>query len=465
MKKLKGLLVPVFSLPCDQGIGSFSKEAFSFIDILKKRNLNAWQMLPINPIAFGNSPYQSFSSFAIEELYIDLEYLVKEKLIDEYKPYKGGKRINYPKVREYKEKYFLKAFENYKTKNSNDYLTKFAQMNPRIGEYAIFMAFKDRNKGGSFQSWIFRSMDVRFTERYYYHLFLEDIAFKQYKALKKYANKNGISIIGDVPFYVSADSSDVYFNRDYFLLNRDGTPKFVSGVGPDYFSDDGQRWGNPIYNYTNLRMDGYQFFIDRFGYASTLYDYVRIDHFRAFESYYVIDAKEETARYGEWKKGVGISLFSQLYKDYPKIKIIAEDLGDNMERAYDLRDELGLPGMNILEFNLIPLLKKEYKVQKQAISYIGTHDNDTLVGWFNKLKEDDKKFLLKTLKGTEKNIYKKINRYLFDNFNNSILSFTDVLYYPSSQRINYPSTISDKNWSVRIEDLTLLDKNLKDIFK
>ena len=463
MKSLKGLLCPIFSLPNNEGIGTLGKEAFSFIDMLKKHNLNAWQILPINPISFGNSPYQSFSSFAIEELFIDLDYFLKEKLITKIKAYRGPKKkVDYNKVREYKTEIFEEAFQNYLKKYGTENLLRFGQKYHRINEYCIFQALKDRNKQGSFPYWIFKNMDQRYYARYYYHLFLQKVALYQYNLLKAYANKNGIKIIGDLPFYVSGDSSDVYFNRDYFLLNKNGEPRFIAGVGPDYFSEDGQRWGNPIYNYTNLKMDDYSFLMERIAYANELYDYVRIDHFRAFESYYVIDAKEETARNGTWKKGIGSPFFVQLFKRFPKIKIIAEDLGDNMEEAYKLRDEFELPGMNILEFNLFDILNKKSRYKADTITYIGTHDNSTLKGWWKTLSKEGQDFLIHKLNSSRKNILLDINKYLFT-YKHALLSITDLLYLDDEHRINHPSTINDDNWTLRVDSLEKMDENLKEI--
>lgn len=464
--KTKGFLCPLFALPSEFGIGDFSKEAFSFIDILTKHKFTHWQLLPLNPISYGNSPYQPFSSYALEELYVDISEFKNNGLLDGLSldfAKNNDLRIDYNKVKTSKYKIYEYAFDNYLEKYGEKELREFAINNPRIEEFATFMAFKDKNKQESFLFWKDTKMDELYKRRYYYHLFLQKTALEQYLKLKEYANKKGIKLIGDLPFYVGLDSSDVYFNKNFFLLNKDNTPKYIAGVAPDYFSKDGQRWGNPIYNFKRLKEDNYKFLIDRIVYTSKLFDIVRLDHFRAFDTYYKIDAKEETARNGKWILGPGSDFFNELYETKKDINIIAEDLGDIRPEVLELRDKYHLPGMNILEFNIFAIMNEEANYQGNYVTYIGTHDNDTLVGWYNTLKREDQQQLIKYLHSSQETIYKDFIKHLLNNYSFPILSITDILYFNTTYRINYPSTLNEANWSLKLKDFNILIKNLEEL--
>lgn len=464
--KFKGFLCPIFSLPNEYGNGDFGKEAFFFVDILKKYHFTAWQLLPLNPISYGNSPYQPFSSYAFEEIYLDIEDFQKRGLLIGFslENYKfKEERINYNKSKEVRHTIYKYAFKTYVEQNGFDELDKFLKKNKHIKEFAIFMAFKDKNNQLPFNKWKDTNYDDDFSYFYYYHAFLQMFLLKQYLKLKKYANQNGIKLIGDIPFYVGLDSSDVYFDKKYFLLNKDNTAKYIAGVAPDYFSKTGQRWGNPIYNFKTLKEDNYSFLIDRILYSSKMYDIIRLDHFRAFDSYYKIKGKEETAEHGKWVKGPGSAFFYELYRRKPNLKLIAEDLGDVTPSVFKLRDKFNLPGMNILEFNLIAIINNWVSYKPNTITYIGTHDNDTLVGYFNSLNKNDQNLILSYLKTDKDNVYKAIIRYLFKNYRYPIVSITDVLYLPSEYKINYPSTLNEANWSLKLKDFNILIKNLEEL--
>lgn len=464
--KFKGLLCPIFSLPNNFGIGDFGKEAFFFVDILKDNGFNAWQLLPLNPISYGNSPYQPFSSYAFEELYLDVKDLEKKGLLVGFSTNfskDNDVRIDYNKVKIIKHTIYQFAFKNYIEKFGFKELDKFLKCNEKIKQFAEFMAFKDKNDQLPFLNWKDTKYDDEFSYFYYYHAFLQKILLEQYLKLKKYANSKGIKLIGDIPFYVGLDSSDVYFNKKYFLLNKNNTAKYIAGVAPDYFSKTGQRWGNPIYNFKTLKEDNYAFLIDRIVYASKMYDIVRLDHFRAFDTYYKIKGTEPTAEHGKWVKGPGSDFFETLYKQKPNIKLIAEDLGDVTPGVFKLRDKYDLPGMNILEFNMFTLIRKKMCFKRNTITYIGTHDNDTLVGWYNSLNDYDKHILLEYFRSNETNIFKDMIKYLFKEYSYPILSITDILYLPSEYRINYPSTLNESNWSLKQKDFNILIKNLQEL--
>ncbi len=460
--KMNGVLMPVFSLPGKYGIGEFSKEAYSFIKILKKYGFNVWQMLPLNPVAYGNSPYQSYSSYALEELYIPLDDLYKEGLISKPRKFRYESHINYDALRVYKRKYYMEAYEN--VLNNKTYLKKiknFQKNNIRIEEYATFMARKEINNG---RSWIEWNKEDKEKEDYLklYYVFLQYKCLEAYNKLHKFAKKEGITIIGDVPFYVGYDSSDVYFNKHLFLLDEKYNPTLVAGVPPDYFSTLGQRWGNPIYNFDEMRKDGFSFIVERLAYAGKMYDEVRLDHFRAFDTYYVIPSQYEDARIGEWRFAPGYEILDTLYSKYPSIKLIAEDLGDLRDEVYTLKNHYSLPGMNILQFTLNDYIngKPLPKDDDKLITYIGTHDNDTVYGWYTTFlnKEDKEKvhnYLLSfDVKGKE--TCDRFISFAYRNFENVVISFTDFLHLGKRGRINEPSTIKMDNWSIRIKDFKAL---------
>ena len=462
--KMNGVLMPLFTLPGKYGIGEFSKEAYSFIRLLKKYDFNVWQMLPLNPVAYGNSPYQSYSSYALEELYLPLDDLYKEGLISKPRRFRYESHLNYDAVRAFKKKYYFEAYENVlKNKNYIKRLKKFQIDNPRIDEYATFMARKEINDGKAWNEW--NKVDEK-REQYlkFYYIFLQYRVLISYNKLHKYAKKMGIALIGDVPFYVGYDSSDVYFHKELFLLDKDNVSTLVAGVPPDCFSTLGQRWGNPIYNFEKMKEDNYSFLVDRIGYAGKLYDYVRLDHFRAFDSYYVIPHIYDDARIGEWRYAPGYEIFDALYNKYPSINLIAEDLGDLRPEVYTLKEHYHLPGMNILEFTIFDYMRGRaiQSDDKYLISYIGTHDNDTVAGWYKDFvsKEDRPKIhdYLMTFNVKGDNTFDRFISFTYTYFYNAIVSFSDFLHLGSRGKVNSPSTISNDNWSIRIKDFKKLRK-------
>ena len=465
--KMNGVLMPVFSLPGKYGIGEFSKEAYYFIRLLKKHGYNVWQLLPLNPVAFGNSPYQSYSSYAIEELYLPLEELLNEGLIKKIKKFKYENHINYDQVKAYKRHYYIEAYKNVlKDKNYLKKIEQFRKSNPRIEEYATFMAKKEINNGRAWNEWDTEDKEKENYLRLYY-LFLQYRVLISYQKLHKYANKMGITIIGDVPFYVGYDSSDVYFNKRLFLMDNNNNPTLVAGVPPDYFSSLGQRWGNPIYDFGKMKEDNFNFIVERLASAGQLYDYVRLDHFRAFDTYYVIPSQYNDARIGEWRYAPGYEIIDALYRKYPSINLIAEDLGDLREEVHTLKNHYHLPGMNILEFTIFDYIngKNIDKDNQSLITYIGTHDNDTVSSWYsNTLSKDEHDKLHNYLINLDVKGSNTIDRFIsfsYRYFYNTIISFTDFLHLGTRGRINEPSTIKVDNWSIRLKDFKGIRKAFK----
>ena len=466
-----GLLMPVSSLPNRHGIGDFGPETYAFLKDVKKAGFGLWQILPLTPIGYGHSPYQPFASSAMDEIYISLDLLVKKGLLKSVPPYRQkSKRVNYEKVRAFKEKYLRRAFRQAVKRNPN-YPT-FLMSRPHANfQYAAFMSLKKANGGKPWNEWPLEqqnwgeNMSLDFEPYYdeiYYQLFVQSLLTQQWRALKKKAHAYGLQIIGDLPFYVGFDSVDCYFNRHYFYLNNKKEPTLISGVGPDYFSKTGQRWGNPIYNFEALKADRYGMLIKRILSCGEIYDLIRLDHFRAFDTYYVIDAKEATAERGEWKLGPGRDFFDELFKHFDATRIIAEDLGDIRPEVLDLRDYYNFPGMNVLQFEI--LSEKEIAVNPHNVYYIGTHDNDTLKGWYLKLTQEERVQLRKILakEGLSGDIFTQMMEYALKRPNAlSVLFLGDILKLNNKARINVPGIIDDINWTYRLQSLLTFEEKIK----
>lgn len=473
-KRLAGILLPIASLNSDEGSGNFGKEAYEFIDIISEIGFKIWQILPLNPLGYGNSPYQPYSSFAGDEIYVSLEKLYEENILKE-KPEKveNTNRIDYIKLRKYKEKYLKKAYKNFK--KDKDFL-EFTK-NSFVYNYAVFRTLKNINDDKVWNKWEKPlrdydnaiNMDLsKYQEEIDYHLFTQYIFHKQLISLRKYANSKNVKIMGDIPIYVGLDSQDVWENKENFLLNRNYNPKFIAGVPPDIFSKKGQRWGNPIYDWDYMRRDGFEFWLKRLSYNEKLYDIVRIDHFRAFETYYKINSRNKTAIAGEWKKAPGYELLDKVFEKFPNLEIVAEDLGATRKQVFDMRDHYNLKGMIILQFALegrdmtkSTKSKKNFN-KKNAIIYTGTHDNMTMKSWYENLDKKKKAYVKKVLKDKNclaEKMEDKFVEYLFKTEQNyAIIPLQDILGLDDEARINMPGTVNDKNWSFRF-------KNMKEFIK
>lgn len=457
-----GILMPLASLPSRHGVGSMGREAYRFIDMLSDMGIRIWQILPLNPLGYGNSPYQPFSSYAGDELYIDLDILQKEGLLSAApEPFVQSvpDRIDFEGARAYKEPYLRKAFENFRAQKPDEDFKAFLK-NKWVRPYAVFFALKRQNGLRCWNEWpqeqqnwvLDRQYDLTGLEdEINYRIFTQYMFYKQWMALKSYANANNVFIMGDVPFYVGIDSLDVWENRDNFLLNENGTPAFIAGVPPDYFSPTGQRWGNPIYNWEKIQEMGFTFWIERLKYSYKLYDLIRIDHFRAFDTYWKIPAACETAQDGQWVEAPGYLLMDTIYREIPDIEIVAEDLGDLRPEVLKLRDHYDLLGMNVAEFSLLSSEPAE-----NQLVYTGTHDNQTVLGWYRSLsrtlRTQARAALLSYGKPRESAAKKLVRYVMMSNARLAIIPLADILELDDRARLNSPGTVGSPNWEWRLPD-------------
>lgn len=459
-----GILMPVASLPSNYGIGDFGRGSFEFIDYMSSCGVKVWQILPLNPLGYGNSPYQPYSSFAGDELYIDLEQLKENGLLSDLPEafQKDSSQIQYEAVRAYKETYFKKAFSRFVPDDEYRLFTEQRW----VCDYAVFLTLKKKNNLKCWNEWIpehknwikDHAFDISIYEEHIrYEMFLQYLFYIQWMRVKQYANEQGIEIMGDIPFYVGIDSLDVWANQEEFLLDTDGRPVFIAGVPPDYFSADGQRWGNPIYNWKLMRENGFKFWIERYGYNSGLFDIIRIDHFRAFDTYWNIPASCPTAVEGEWILAPGYELFDSLLSEYPDAKIVAEDLGDMRPEVYELREHYQFPGMKIIQFTFDPMEhNNSFADRKNMIVYTGTHDNETIRGWFEHQTKTARRAAELELYARgfeEETIAKQFVQFTLNNLaDTAILPMQDILGLGNEGRMNTPGTLGSPNWEWRLSD-------------
>lgn len=448
-----GILLAISSLPGRYGIGDFdSKKVFSLIRSLKKNHISHWQILPLAPIGYGHSPYQPFSSYAIDEVYIDLQDLADRKLIKLPERVKSTCKTNFEAAKILKDEYIIKAFNNFVKKEENlNTLKSFLKANKEIDEYAEFISLKEQNNNISWNEWSILKVDENRKLR---HGFAQMILLEQWDKIRFFAKKQNIKIIGDVPFYVGFDSSDVYYHRNYFLLDEKFNPTVVAGVPPDFFSEDGQKWGNPIYNWDVIEKEDFMFIVKRIEAASKMYDVVRLDHFRAFDSYWAINPACPNAADGEWRFPNGYGVFNKVFERNPNIDIIAEDLGDLRPEVLVLKNHFKMPGMRILEFSIWDeMTKGKVFDTDNTVYYTGTHDNETLLGWLKTAEED---WLPKR---------KDQHRYLLNYALNRkeylvILPAQDVMCLDNSCRMNCPGIIDDFNWTWKLNNYGKFNRDL-----
>ena len=450
----------ISSLPNKRGIGSFGKSAYEFVDFLAESGLTLWQVLPLCPTSYGDSPYQSPSAIAGNPYFIDLDVLVGDGLLKSAElPEIELKDIDYAAV--YYERFdtLKKAFRRFKKAPPSDYETFKAENAFWLDDYALFMALKESHEMQPWYTWEAKYMHrtgsvTKFAAAAEFHKFLQYEFFRQWLALKNYANGKGVKIVGDMPIYVAHDSVEVWSNPKQFLLNEDLSKKVVAGVPPDYFSADGQLWGNPIYNWDYMRETNYDWWVMRMTMALKLYDVVRIDHFRAFADYYVIPADRTDARVGEWKDGPGMALFNVINQKLNNPAIIAEDLGELHDCVRQLVRETGYPGMKIMQFSFDGNPRNDFyytNYNTNCVAYTGTHDNDTTRGWFEALPDNEKDLVRRTLGYYGNDIAAEIIDRLFSSAADTvIIPMQDFLNLPTSARMNTPSTLGG-NWAWRSE--------------
>lgn len=466
-----GMPLPIASLPSPYGIGGFSKEAYEFIDLLEETGQKLWQILPLGPTSYGDSPYQSFSTFAGNPYFIDLDTLAEKgwltKEACEASDYGDNESyIDYGRI--YNSRFVLlkQAFLNSDIL-SDEKFTEFCKANQHwLPDYALYMALKNQNDG---KSWIEWEEEIRLRKpeavEYYkkeleeecnFYEFLQYEFHEQWTKVKEYAHKKGIQIVGDVPIYVAFDSADTWANPELFQLDEKNLPLGVAGCPPDAFSATGQLWGNPLYNWAYHKKTGYDWWLKRIAYCFDLYDIVRIDHFRGFDEYYSIPYGDETAVNGHWEKGPGMDLFNTVKEKLGELDIIAEDLGFLTESVFQLLKDSGYPGMKVLQFAFDPSEDSDYltyKYQRNCVVYTGTHDNDTTAGWFEKLSDGDKEVALRYMNSfytpKEEQHWDLIALAMRSTADTCIIPVQDFLGLGSEARINMPSTLGD-NWKWRM---------------
>lgn len=484
-----GILLHITSLPGDYGIGDFGKCAYDFVDFLEKSHQKYWQILPMGVTGYGDSPYQSFSAFAGNPYFIDLNALVETNFLEKedlksLTELNAVSNIQYDRLYIERYKVLKKAFFNFKNKNLLDTLNSFKNKNIWwLDNYALYMALKNKFNGSSWLEWPrtykFRNKETlkkartELKDEIEYHIFLQYLFDNQWKKLKSYANSKSIKIIGDIPIFIATDSADTWENPKMFCFDKKLQPKKVAGCPPDAFSADGQLWGNVLYNWKYIETDNFKWWIKRIKSCFKLYDTVRIDHFRGFESFWSIPAKAKTARFGKWEKGPGMKLFNTIKNSLGNLDIIAEDLGFLTPQVHKLLKDSGFPGMKILEFAFDPREESDYlphKYPKKSVAYTGTHDNQTIVGWYNNISKEDKEFcdtyldnFLKNTNISEKSINWKFVEALWSSNSQLVIApMQDILGLDDSSRMNTPSTLGN-NWVWRLNKSFFNDELSKKI--
>ncbi|MBP3312426.1 MAG: 4-alpha-glucanotransferase [Butyricicoccus sp.] len=489
MSRDAGILLAISSLPSKYGIGCFSKCAYDFVDWLKEAGQTFWQILPLGPTSYGDSPYQSFSTFAGNPYFISLEALIEEGVLtkEECDSADFGKKasdIDYKRL--YFSRYPLlrKAYERSRISENPAYQQFVKENEWWLSDYALFMAVKDRFEGKPWTEWAEDirlrwppAMDYYRRELYFdieFQQYLQFKFFEQWRALKSYANSRGIRIVGDIPIYVAMDSADTWAHPELFQLDENNVPTAVAGCPPDGFSATGQLWGNPLYRWDYHRSTGYQWWLSRLWYCFQLYDVVRIDHFRGFDEYYSIPYGSESAIGGHWEKGPGLDLFRCVEQNLGWHEVIAEDLGYVTDSVRRLVRESGFPGMKVLEFafdsrdsgcanDYLP-----HNYPENCWAYTGTHDNETIVGWFDSITKDEQQMARDYLcdHRTPKKYLNKsfISLVMRSSAKTCIIPMQDYLGRDNRCRMNKPSTIGI-NWRWRLKDSELTRELQQEILR
>ena len=464
-----GVLLPVASLPSDYGIGCFSKEAYEFVDQLKAGGQKNWQILPLGPTGYGDSPYQSFSTFAGNPYFIDLETLIKEGLLtreecDACDFGDNAEFIDYEKIYFSRFKILRKAFERFVP--DEEFETFVEENKAWLEDYALYMAIKNSLGGISWSQWpaelkrrVPEAMEEKkkeLEEEIQFIRFQQYEFTKQWTRLKKYANDQGIRIIGDIPIYVAFDSADAWANPQLFQFDEECTPIAVAGCPPDAFAATGQLWGNPLYDWEYHEKTGFAWWIQRLEYCYKLYDVVRVDHFRGFDEYYAIPYGDKTAENGKWRKGPGLELFKAVKKAMGEMSIIAEDLGYLTDSVRQLVKDTGYPGMKVLQFAFDSREESDYlphNYEHNCVVYTGTHDNNTILGWLDEMAPEDRLLAERYLD----NRYTRKEDMPWDFIRLAMASVADLAITPIQEflclggeaRINRPSTLGT-NWKWRL---------------
>jgi 4-alpha-glucanotransferase len=482
-----GILLPIASLPSKYGIGCFSREAYEFVDFLAQAGQKYWQILPLGPTSYGDSPYQSFSTFAGNPYYIDLETLVQTNVLtkEECDACDFGDKtdqIDYGKLYQSRLGLLRKAYERSHVEQNEGFHIFQEKESYWLRDYAIFMAVKNRFHGHSWDQW---AEDIRlrwsYSMEYYqqelyfeieFYEYMQYLFFEQWQKLKRYANSKGIQIIGDIPIYVAYDSADAWAHPELFQLDAEGRPSAVAGCPPDGFSATGQLWGNPLYRWDYHRQTGYDWWVQRIAKCFELYDMVRIDHFRGFDEYYSIPYGDETAEFGHWEPGPGIDLFHALRWRLGERAIIAEDLGYMTATVKQLVKDSGYPGMKVLEFAFDSRDSSDasdylpHNYERNCVVYTGTHDNETILGWLGSIAKEEKQAVREYLdcpKGSDRDLAFGLIRLAVASVADlCVIPMQDYLGLDNSARINQPSTLG-KNWKWRLKKEQLTTEKSSEI--
>ncbi len=462
----------ISSLPSPYGIGTFGQAAYGFVDLLARAGQRYWQVLPLGPTSYGDSPYQSFSAFAGNPYFIDLDRLADEDLLDRdwvasIRWGESDRQVDYGAIFTQRFPVLRAAFARAREDSRRmDALGRFAAENADwLDDYALFMALKDENGGVSWENWPYdvrmreasalQSARERLGESMRFYQFLQFLFYEQWAGLRAYANERGIRIVGDLPIYVPLDSADVWSAPQEFQLDEQRRPRCVAGVPPDYFSADGQLWGNPIYDWEYMKLTGYAWWMRRMRSASTLFDCVRIDHFRGLSSYWSVAAGAATAREGEWVTGPGTDFVERLKAAFPAFEIIAEDLGYLTDEVRALLKESGFPGMKVLQFAFDAREPSNYlphTYERHCVCYAGTHDNTTVAAWFTEADPADAAFsvLYLGLNEQEGYVWGMLRGGMGSVADLFIAQAQDYLGLDAQARMNTPGTLGGSNWRWRL---------------
>lgn len=470
-----GILMHISSLPNPYGIGTLGSSAYEFVNFLHKAGQKYWQILPLGHTSYGDSPYQTFSAFAGNPYFIDLDFLKNDGLLkeEEYQNLRNtsSEYVDFGFQYYYRYPILRMAYQRFKKAIPTDFKSFKKQNADWLNDYALFMALKDHFNGCSWLDWdndyktrnekALKEFKTSHREEIGFWCFIQYEFYKQWFNLKKYANEQGIKIIGDMPIYVAMDSADVWSNVKYYQISQDYVPERVAGCPPDMFSPTGQLWGNPLYNYEAMKADGYKWWIKRVKKSFELCDVVRIDHFRGFEAYWSIPYGDKTAERGEWVKGPNVDLFKAINKKLGKLDLIAENLGFLTEEVHEMLRKLAYPGMSILEFGFDTYSANEYtphNLVKNTIVYPGTHDNSTIKGWYQNLNYDNKRYILNYLNlEKDDNIVESIIKSgLRSVADTVIVQMQDYLELDDRARMNVPNTLGT-NWKWRATSEQLID--------
>jgi len=470
--RASGVLLPISSLPSRYGIGSFSKSGYEFVDFLAAAGQKYWQILPLGPTGYGDSPYQSFSTFAGNPYFIDLDTLISNHLLTESEcesyDFGDNKRyIDYEKLYNSRFKVLKLAYERSSIKDNPEFGEFLSENEYWIEDYALYMAVKNSLGGISWCQWpedirlrqpeALKEYKIKLAKEIEFYQYIQYEFIKQWRALKAYANNKGIRIIGDIPIYVAYDSADSWANRQLFQFDEEGNPLQVAGCPPDSYSATGQLWGNPLYKWEYHKETSYAWWIRRIEHCFRLYDVVRVDHFRGFDEYYSIPAGNDTAEFGTWMPGPGYDIFEKMEKQLGKMDIIAEDLGYLTSSVLELVAKTGYPGMKIIEFAFDSSGESEYlpyHYNPNCVVYTGTHDNQTLVSWYQELAPEDK-----WVADNYVNIQRTDGKEYWDFIRLAhgsvaglvVIPMQDYLGLSDEARMNYPSTLGG-NWVWRLLD-------------